>query len=351
MIKVKAPARICFFGDHQDYLNLPVIAGTIDKYITIKGKPNNSSTFYIQLIDLDSYKIIELNESFSNIQDEDFFRSVLIVLKNAGFSFSQGYDIKISGNIPINAGLSSSSALVVAWIRFLLSAENKENEVSNQQIGQWAYEAEVLFFNGQGGLMDQYTIAQGGMLYIDTEHSKTYRLENNLGLLVVAESGIAKKTQSVLKNAKTYGIAAIESVNSEVSDFKIQKAGREDYYKYLNIVPEIYKNYWFAAVFSHILTQKARKMLGKKSFDFVKLGRWMNEHQVILQDRICNTPLSMQKQMNAAIKAGALGTKIIGSGGGGCMVAMVSENSKQKVIQAFLNNGAKDAYEINLTSG
>ena len=203
MIKVKAPARICFFGDHQDYLNLPVIAGTIDKYITIKGKPNNSSTFYIQLIDLDSYKIIELNESFSNIQDEDFFRSVLIVLKNAGFSFSQGYDIKISGNIPINAGLSSSSALVVAWIRFLLSAENKENEVSNQQIGQWAYEAEVLFFNGQGGLMDQYTIAQGGMLYIDTEHSKTYRLENNLGLLVVAESGIAKKTQSVLKNAKT----------------------------------------------------------------------------------------------------------------------------------------------------
>ena len=199
--------------------------------------------------------------------------------------------------------------------------------------------------------MDQYTIAQGGMLYIDTEHSKTYRLENNLGLLVVAESGIAKKTQSVLKNAKTYGIAAIESVNSEVSDFKIQKAGREDYYKYLNIVPEIYKNYWFAAVFSHILTQKARKMLGKKSFDFVKLGRWMNEHQVILQDRICNTPLSMQKQMNAAIKAGALGTKIIGSGGGGCMVAMVSENSKQKVIQAFLNNGAKDAYEINLTSG
>ena len=54
--------------------------------------------------------------------------------------------------------------------------------------------------------------------------------------------------------------------------------------------------------------------------------------------------------MQAACNAGALGTKIIGSGGGGCMVAMVTENTKEKVIQAFLNKGAKAAYEISLTT-
>jgi len=32
-VEVKAPGRICFFGDHQDYLGLPVIAATIDRYI------------------------------------------------------------------------------------------------------------------------------------------------------------------------------------------------------------------------------------------------------------------------------------------------------------------------------
>ena len=41
MIKVEAPARICFFGDHQDYLNLPVIAGTINRFIHIEGKKIN----------------------------------------------------------------------------------------------------------------------------------------------------------------------------------------------------------------------------------------------------------------------------------------------------------------------
>ena len=29
-LSVKAPGRICFFGDHQDYLGLPVIVATID---------------------------------------------------------------------------------------------------------------------------------------------------------------------------------------------------------------------------------------------------------------------------------------------------------------------------------
>jgi len=56
----------------------------------------------------------------------------------------------------------------------------------------------------------------------------------------------------------------------------------------------------------------------------------------------------MKVQMNAALKAGALGAKIIGSGGGGCMVALTTEQSKSKVINAFLAAGAKSAYEVKL---
>ena len=41
MIEFKTPARVCFFGDHQDYLDLPVIAGTINRYIHLKAIPSN----------------------------------------------------------------------------------------------------------------------------------------------------------------------------------------------------------------------------------------------------------------------------------------------------------------------
>ena len=348
MIKVEAPARICFFGDHQDYLNLPVIAGTINRYIYIEGEPINQKTFNIQLLDIKEFITINLDEKYRNIKNEDYFFSVIEVLKKAGYSFSQGYRIKISGTIPINAGLSSSSALVVAWIRFLLATQEKEKFVTDEQIGRWAYEAEVSYFNQSGGLMDQYTIAQKGLLYIDTLKGKTEPLKANLGSLVIAESGLSKQTQSVLQNARKYGQAAISAVLDKVPKFNIHEADETDYKEYLNFVPELYQDHWYAAIFNHLLTKKAREMMKSDLIDFEKLGSWMNSHQKILQERIQNTPNVMQEQMNAALNSGALGTKIIGSGGGGCMVAMVNEENKEKVIQAFINKGAKAAYEINL---
>jgi galactokinase len=52
--------------------------------------------------------------------------------------------------------------------------------------------------------------------------------------------------------------------------------------------------------------------------------------------------------MNAALQAGALGAKIIGSGGGGAMVAIAEEHTKENIIQAFKTAGAHDAYEVKL---
>jgi galactokinase len=350
MIQVKAPARICFFGDHQDYLDLPVIAGTINRYIYIEGTPNSTTNLFLQFIDIDKDMSIDLNKQLNTIHNEDYIRSVLVVLRKQGFHFTQGYDIKIWGDIPINAGVSSSSALVVAWIRFLLTATNQDQDISDIQIGQWAYEAEVTYFNQPGGLMDQYTIAQGGLLYIDTLKAETQRLRADFGSLVIAESGIAKQTLTVLQNAKTYGRAAIAEVQKNVPNFNMQEAGEEDYKEYLKYVSKPYQAHWYAAVYNFVLTQNAKAMLSSSTTDHVTLGKWMNAHQVILQERIQNTPEVMQKQIKAALQAGALGAKIIGSGGGGCMVAMVSEATKEKVILAFLKAGAKKAYEITLTN-
>ena len=70
MIKVEAPARNCFFGDHQDYLNLPVIAGTIDRFIHIEGEKINKSQFILQLIDIKQVRTINLNQKYE-INDDD----------------------------------------------------------------------------------------------------------------------------------------------------------------------------------------------------------------------------------------------------------------------------------------
>ena len=43
----KAPGRVCLFGDHQDYLGLPIIATTINNEIKIEATQNSSKQFRI----------------------------------------------------------------------------------------------------------------------------------------------------------------------------------------------------------------------------------------------------------------------------------------------------------------
>ena len=214
----------------------------------------------------------------------------MAVLSQKGAIFSQGYAIEISGTIPVNAGVSSSSALVVAWIRFLVEAQEAQWTVTDSQIGEWAYEAEVLYFDQPGGLMDQYTIAQGGMIYIDTQRGYTTKLTPKMGTLILAESGIAKQTLRVLQNARNFAQNAIEEVKSQAPHFDLKKASEHDYLKYLPVVSDTYKPYWYAAIYNHLITQKAKEQLAKDTPDIGQLGLLMNSHQKILQECIQNTP-------------------------------------------------------------
>jgi galactokinase len=348
MISIQVPARICFFGDHQDYLGLPVIAGSINRFIVLRAKPISRKEFRLYLPDVQSQRVIAL-KAMDEITSRDYLRSAMAVLKEKGFRFEQGYEIEISGTIPVNAGLSSSSALTVAWIRFLVAIQGDAISPSDAEIGHWAYQAEVEFFDSPGGLMDQYTIAQQGLLFIDTSEGKTERLKGIPCRLVIAESGIAKRTLDVLKNARIFQENALKEVKRVLPSFNIRNSHLSDYDSYSEFVSEYYQDHWYAAIYNYDITVKAKKILQGEGETIEVLGHLMNEHQNILENRIKNTPREMMLMMKAARKAGAYGTKTIGSGGGGCMVALVSDDTKDAVIQAFLDAGAKMAYEVELT--
>ena len=347
-IYIKVPARICFFGDHQDYLGLPVIAGTINRFITVYAKENNNNSFNISMPDIKRKRIINIQNQILNVKQGDYFLSSIDILKKLGFNFHKGYDVVITGDIPVNAGLSSSSALVVAWIRFLIQIQEDSKKISNFQIGKWAHESEALYFDQPGGLMDQYTIAHGGLVFIDTEFAKVEKLPNNLGNLVVAESGIKKETLNVLKKAREYAQNSIKSLLKKHPDFDIKSFKEEDYEKYKNLIPKKYQTYFYSTIFNYIITLKAKKHILLNQINFKFLAELINEHQFILDNYIKNTPKKMAKMILEANKSGALGSKIVGSGGGGCIVAMVEKKNISKVIETFIKNGAVNAYEVKL---
>ena len=84
----KAPARICLFGDHQDYLGLPVIACAINKYMVVEGVPNNTKYLLFSLIDFDQVIKINLDEDFSVLKKGDHIRYVIKTLKKNNIKMS-----------------------------------------------------------------------------------------------------------------------------------------------------------------------------------------------------------------------------------------------------------------------
>ena len=58
-----------------------------------------------------------------------------------------------------------------------------------------------------------------------------------------------------------------------------------------------------------------------------ELGALMTEHHSILRDVLKISTPKIEKMCDAAINAGAVGAKIFGSGGGGCMIAMVPKSN------------------------
>ena len=95
-------------------------------------------------------------------------RISLNVLKRYGCVPNRGYDITISSNIPINSGLSSSSALTVAWIQFLLKCFMPKKTIDYKTLAELAYQTEVVETGSSGGNMDQYTISHGGTIFLNT---------------------------------------------------------------------------------------------------------------------------------------------------------------------------------------
>lgn len=150
-LKVSAPGRICLFGEHQDYLNLPVIPAAISLRINIEGTPRNDMMIQLQLPDIGEIETFELTGNIQYIKERDYFRSSINVLLKHGFTFSHGFDCLVKGDIPINSGTSSSSALIVAWINFLTQMSSQAQKLTPGEIAEYAHQAEVTEFSEPGG--------------------------------------------------------------------------------------------------------------------------------------------------------------------------------------------------------
>jgi galactokinase len=327
---VTTPGRICLFGEHQDYLGLPVIAGAISLRIRIEGRPNDSRSVNIDLPDIGGAESFALDGEISYTKEKDYFRSAVNVLRRNGFAFPDGFDCTVRGDIPINAGTSSSSALVVAWVDFLARMSDRAAVPPPETIARYAYEAEVLEFAEPGGMMDQYTTAIGGVVYIEfVPEARPERLRPHLGAFVLGNSNEPKNTKKILKRVRegVQGIAA--AVRAKQPEFELGAVRTEDLGRYTAGLDAGQKRLLDATVRNRDLTRKGLRVLRDRDTDHAALGRLLNEQQDLLRDALEISTPKIDAMIQAALDAGASGGKINGSGGGGCMFAYAPDNPER----------------------
>ncbi|MFX0134526.1 MAG: mevalonate kinase [Candidatus Hodarchaeota archaeon] len=345
--KIKAPGRICFFGEHQDYLGLPVISAAISLYIHIKAKLNKEKRFNLNFKDLNKKESISLDGQELKYQnDRDYIRSAYNVLLRKGYSFNQGYDCRIYGDIPISAGAASSSALTVAWVVFLLNTI--ETKLTLPEIADIAHTAEVIEFHESGGKMDHITSVFGNLLYIMTkEQIFIENLNAKIKKVVLGDSMEKKTTVDDLLRVKTQVLEGLKDLKQNIPIFDLKTTKLNKIEKYLDN-SETSKTI-LANIINRDLTQEAKTLLKNENFDKKKLGKLLNEHHIQLSENLGVSTKKINSMIDAALAAGALGCKINGSGFGGTMFAYAPGDEK-KVAQAIKNCGGTP-YIINIVHG
>ncbi|WP_234387148.1 mevalonate kinase [Aquimarina sp. Aq78] len=347
-----APGRTCLFGDHQDYLGLPVIACAINRHIKLTALKNEEKTFNINKPDIGKKRSIDIYDEIGSVEKGDHLRSSLKVLRRYGCIPNIGYDITISGNLPINAGTSSSSAVVVSWVQFLLEAFGADDKITPELISQIAYEAEVLEHGNPGGKMDQYSIGLGNIMYLETGENNSYELfDRPIPGLIIGESGIPKETIGVLNELKENAWQAIHTLAMCHENFNIENVEKRNVKKLSHHLPDRLEPFFYAAVSNHDITKKALSEFKKDHLDVEKIGVLMNEHHAILRDFLKITLPKIDCMIEGALKVGAYGAKIVGSGKGGSIVAIAPEGKEQQVIDEIIKAGGKDAYLVKVDPG
>lgn len=350
-VTASTPGRICLFGEHQDYLGLPVIAAAISCRIQLAARTTRHPGVHLHLPDLAAEEQFQLTEQPLTYQNErDYFRSGFNVLRRAGFSFSGGIEGRITGRIPINAGTSSSSALLVTWLHVLTQLADNPRVLSSQQLAELAYKAEVLEFGEPGGMMDHYATAVGDIIYLSTSPVVELRtLQPRLGTFVLGNSREPKDTIGILARVKDGMLRIVARIRAFAPDFSLHTASRDDLAAYRHLLSADGELLLAGTIHNRDLLRQALPLLESDELDHALFGKLLTDHHRNLRDAQRISTPRIDRMLDAALEAGALGGKINGSGGGGCMFAYAPGNPEQ-VAEAIEREGG-EAFIIEVTQG
>ncbi len=310
--RASAPAKIILFGEHFVVHDRPAAVIAIDRRAYVTAKPRADNKIIIRSKDLDASGAFAANGEYQPIkggfETETKFKPIYSVAKNIMVLSSEaaGIELEIDSFIPVAAGLGSSAAVAVASAAAISSL--LEVNLSRDEIFRIAFEAEKIIHGNPSGVDPAISTYGGLLIYRRSEGIRRLDVDVDFPLIV--------------------GNTRIERVTGKLVSHVVELKRR---------YPSVVERIMDAGAAITLLGVEALK-----NGDLETLGDLMNiNHSLLCSLGVSNE--AIERLVHAARRAGALGAKLTGAGGGGCIIALPAPNMNHRIAEAIRHAGG-DAF-------
>lgn len=302
-VVASAPAKVILFGEHFVVYGEPAIVLAIDKRAYAKVEKRNDKRIYIRStnLGLSGYFEEEVFHPETGGEHAKYRLEPIKKVTNEIFKIHGehvGLNIEIHSTVPVAAGLGSSAAVAAATA--MAVAEILGIEISKQEVFRITFEAERVVHGTPSGV-DPAISTFGGILLFQMD-TGVQPLETKIDIpLVIGDTRVQRLTRDLVARVREKQKRFPEIIEP------IMRSGRE------------------------IVLHGIEAM---KKGDVETLGELMNiNHALLCAVGVSSEPL--ERLIIHARRAGALGAKLTGAGGGGCMIALAEPEKLELVAEAI----------------
>lgn len=291
-----AHGKVILLGEHSVVYGRPALAA---------GLPNGARARARATTDTSTLTVMPWGVTVGPNRERSLSEAFSRLLEVAEVSFNVRIEAELE--IPGGSGLGSSAALGVAVLRALDSLRGIER--NQESLLECSLAWERVFHGNPSGIDNAMAIAGGLAEYVRGQGIERIRARSPV-TLVIGDSGQPCSTK-----------ITVDTVARQ------HEKNRERMEKHFDAIAVIVRN--------------AR--LALEAGDLPALGQLFDMNQSLLAGMLVSTS-TLEEMIGAAREAGALGAKLTGGGGGGCMIALAANHECAEKIQNAIEALGKRAF-------
>ncbi len=334
----QAPGRVNLIGEHTDTSEGFVMPAALDLRTTSVLSPRADTVVNIFSVNFDEQVSLDLQHLPPRPRGHwsDYPASVLWTLGQRGIHFG-GFDLTLSGTVPVGSGLSSSASVEVAVAVAVLASAGVT--LPKPDIAKICQFSENKYVGAQSGIMDPFASCCGvenHALLLDCRSLQYEALPLASEVLLVICNSMVKHSlagggeYNARRAEVQTGLEILQRHNPGIHT--LRDVTEDELRRYASEMPD---NIFRRCL--HVVTEDRRVMQAADALrqqDFLGFGRLMYEAHASMRDNYAASCMETDLLVELASRQpGCFGARITGGGFGGCTINLVDAEHADRFVK------------------